>query len=281
MIYTVWIVTPPNYKHSQCFAEVALSIKDGLVELGHECEITDSSFECRGRTIVLGSHLLIGSASFIENADLPADLVFYNLEQVFTKEYLYLLRGFRNGVTIRNGKRDLEVWDYSSKNIETLAMVGIEAKHLPVGYSPSLTRIEESKVQDIDVTFYGSTNDRRNIILDQLSKRCNLVTAFGVYGKERDDLIARAKIVINIHYYESKIFEIVRCSYLLANNKCVVSEKGVGDDFGMGIKFLDYDSLVSGCMELLSDNIRRASLAKAGFEEFRKRRQSEYLKGVL
>jgi hypothetical protein len=51
-------------------------------------------------------------------------------------------------------------------------------------------------------------------------------SAFGCYGEERDALIARARIVLNVHYYESKVFEVVRVSYLLANRKCVLSESG-------------------------------------------------------
>ena len=38
----------------------------------------------------------------------------------------------------------------------------------------------------------------------------------------RDDLIARAKVVLNINKHQAKIFEIVRVSYLMANAKAVV-----------------------------------------------------------
>jgi hypothetical protein len=48
----------------------------------------------------------------------------------------------------------------------------------------------------------------------------------GVYREERDRLIARAKVVLNMHYYDARVFEIVRVSYLLSNEKAVVAECG-------------------------------------------------------
>jgi len=45
-----------------------------------------------------------------------------------------------------------------------------------------------------------------------------------IWGDERDNLIYRSKIVLNIHYYETKIFEIIRISHLLANRAFVISE---------------------------------------------------------
>src|SRR5580658_4511667 len=68
--------------------------------------------------------------------------------------------------------------------------------HVPLGYVPELRRIQASKVQNIDVLFYGSLNERRSRILQALKDSgVKVHSAFGVYGKERDALIARSKIV--------------------------------------------------------------------------------------
>jgi hypothetical protein len=48
--------------------------------------------------------------------------------------------------------------------------------------------------------------------------------AYDVWGPARDELIARAKVVLNLHYYEAAIFEQVRVSYLLNNEALVISE---------------------------------------------------------
>ena len=53
-----------------------------------------------------------------------------------------------------------------------------------------------------------------------------LVVVYGVYGAERDALIARSKIVLNVHFYGAKVLEVVRLSHLLSNGAFVISEDG-------------------------------------------------------
>ena len=44
-----------------------------------------------------------------------------------------------------------------------------------------------------------------------------LRTLFGDYGEVRDRWIARSRVVLNIHFYDIKVAEQVRLSYLLNN----------------------------------------------------------------
>lgn len=283
MIYTVWVVSPVNYIHSRAFAEVAMSLRDGLIELGHECRIVTSSFECRGRTIILGANLL----SDIPLQDFPRDIIIWNLEQIFegspwlSKAYLDLLRGFYGNCNIRSGHK-FEVWDYSQANIEALERMGIQASLCEIGYMPCLSTIE-SVEPEIDVLHVGSITDRRMKIINDLADvGVKVHFAFGVYGKERDDLIAKSKIVLNVHFYESQVFEIVRCSHLMANKKCIVSETASGGEvFDEGIIFAEYDNIVDCCVALLGDDRTRDAIAQKGFELFSSRSQADFLKRVL
>jgi len=113
-----------------------------------------------------------------------------------------------------------EAIEYSPKNIEKFLQVGIDkTKLLKIGYQKELARLDLSKPKDIDVLFYGSMNERRKAILDELElKGLKVKTLFGIYGQERDHWIERSKVVLNHHYYESQIFEIVRVFYLLTNS---------------------------------------------------------------
>jgi hypothetical protein len=145
-----------------------------------------------------------------------------------------------------------------------------------------LTRIPTDQEKDIDVLFYGSVNERRARILDELKSRgLNVVSLFGVYGAERDQAIARAKIVLNHHHYKPNIFEIVRISYLLANKVCVVAEGDLDDPdvkpLNGGIELAPYDDLVERCVELVGDAARRQKVAQTGFERICARRQSDLL----
>jgi len=124
-----------------------------------------------------------------------------------------------------------------------------------IGYVPELTRIAPAE-KTIDVLFVGSINERRGRILRQLARSGARVEArFNVYGKIRDDLIARSKLVLNVHYPESRVLENVRVSYLLANRKCVDSETGLDPAIEApledGIAFARYEDLAARCMELL------------------------------
>jgi len=105
---------------------------------------------------------------------------------------------------------------------------------------------------------------------------------FGVYGAERDRLFARSRIVLNVHFYEAKIFEAVRVSYLLANRRFVISERGDGDaDFAGGVALTSYDGLVDTCIAYLARPEQRAEIAAAGFALMRERSQAAFLKPVV
>ena len=54
--------------------------------------------------------------------------------------------------------------------------------------------------------------------------------------------IARSKIVLNLHQYDAQVFEIVRVSYLLANRRAVVSERGANptEDRDLSMNQIDF-----------------------------------------
>lgn len=272
--YCLWVVTPAGYTHSRAFEDLALALREAFAELGFEAPIITRLDGITGRAVVLGANLLAAQPQVR-----PPGLVLYNLEQVqsgsawITPQYLDLLRAY-------------PVWDYSARNIEALAREGVSAILCGVGYAPGLTRIPHAPIQDIEVLFVGSMNPRRRAALNDLAARGVKVRAvFGVYGPERDALIARAKIVINLHFYEAQLFEIVRVSYLLANRVCVVSESGLDAEleapFREGVAFAPYDRLTQTCLDLLSAPERREALAAAGFAAFAARPQAPMLARAL
>jgi hypothetical protein len=274
MRFAVTMVSPANYPHTEATREVAESIYYGLVSLGHDAVLTGHT-DCPGaRHIVLCPHLL----PHVETPLAPGSIL-YNLEQIGP-----------GGAGMQPRLLDLfrqhPVWDYSRRNIEELAHLGIrDVRHLPIGYVPQLSRIPRDE-EDIDVLFYGSLNDRRQAILQALRNRgVKVEAAFGVYGSQRDRLIARAKVVLNLHYYESKVFEVVRVSYLLANRRFVVCERGCDPaedaEFAQGVVFADYGDLVDTCVAYLARADELERIARAGFEVMVRRDMREYLRQVL
>ncbi|ORU99222.1 hypothetical protein AWB93_12435, partial [Mycobacterium bohemicum] len=276
MLFAVAVVKPPgNPTIGGGFREIAEALHHGLVALGHDSVLTDRLDLDERRTIVLGGNHLVhyGLAP-------PRNPIFYNLEQLGADapwmempEFVDLFRRY-------------PTWDYSQANIERLAAMGLPRPiYVPIGYVPELTRIAPAP-EDIDVLFYGLLSERRYAVLRELHDRgLRVKWLSGALGASRDAWIARSKVVLNLHYWEAKIFEIARVSYLLANRRAVVSERG-GDralerDLESGVAFADYDELVERCVELAADERARRELAERGYRAFSARDQAAILRRAL
>jgi hypothetical protein len=275
--HCIWIVTPPGYVHSHAFDEVAAALSGAFAELGGSAPVVRQFSEFAGRApIIYGANLL--DAAIIGN--LPSDSVIVNLEQVsaesawFSDSYVALLKAF-------------PVIDYSPRNRANLVARGIDhAGLLEIGYHSSLKCIRPAKTKDFDVLFYGSQVDRRQKILSALQDAgLKVAHLFGAYGRERDEAIARSKLVINMHYYQSAVFEIVRVSYLLANGVCVLTEGDAEEPdlkpFAGGLAIEPYDRLVERCIALVNDDRERMTLGARGWDIMRRRTQSLMLKTLI
>lgn len=82
-----------------------------------------------------------------------------------------------------------------------------------------------------DVFFYGLENKRRKDILNKLSEIFNIKIGFRIYGKARDDIIIKSKIIINLHYYDDCALESCRLNEILQYNKIIISEKPSESDW--------------------------------------------------
>lgn len=256
------------------FREVSETIQYGLAELGHDCVLTNRWLP--DRRIILLCPFAIATLGVVP----PAGTILYNLEQVFVDSPFFT-------PTILSIFRRYPVVDYSKQNIERLGKMGVSARWLPIGYVQELTRIQSAPEEDIDVLFYGGATVRRLAVLDTLAVRGLRVKLLNdVYGAARDDFIARSKVVLNMHNshgdLEMEVFESVRVSYLLANRKAVVSQRGDGhEDFLEAVAFSDYGELADRCAALVRDDAARRELGQRGFEVMSKRSEGEYLKAAL
>jgi hypothetical protein len=262
----------PASFYTRAFNEVIETLAYGLVALGHQVSHRTNTFvTVPGATnIVLGPQFVDASTNF------PAGTILYNLEQI---------GGNPNMLMSPELSQRYIIWDYSPVNLAYWREHGIEAQLVPVGYVPQLTRIRPVARPDIDVLFYGSLNARRKKIIDALQQDHSLsVTVAQTFGEPRDLLIARAKIILNLHYYDKpQLFEQPRVSYLLSNFKAVVSEKS--EDFPAALHDalweVDYDDLPRACHALVHDVDERLRLQKRGFELFSRMRETHMLAPAL
>jgi hypothetical protein len=270
--FLISIVQPQGYAHKEAFREIAETLQYGLRGMGHTARILENSVDSTATNIILGAHRLTEN----EAKAIPPGSILYNLEQLGSAP----LNDFYCALAGR-----YQVWDYSPLNIARWKerRCVLPPLLVEIGYVPELRRIPQDATRDIDVLFYGSVNEYRLQILRQLQDAgVRVHTVFGVYGKQRDALIARSKIVLNLHFYESNLFEAVRVSYLLANSRAVVSEVSpdIGE-FANAVAVFPYEGLVEGCLSLLRDETERRSLEERGFRWFSQRSAALILSRVL
>jgi hypothetical protein len=118
----------------------------------------------------------------------------------------------------------------------------------------------------IDVLFYGSVNERRQMVLDALERRgLKVEVVSGAYGAELTPAIQRAKVVLHVHYYESSLFPALRILQPVAQGVPVVCEHSVfskwNDWADSGMVFAAYDSIADACADLTQSPARAAEVA--------------------
>lgn len=272
------LISPPGYTHVAAFSELMEVMQRSLRRLGCNVSLGLNELKHAAVNIVFGAHLIGDQA---EITSFPDTTVIFNLEQMRgsgllnQKPYLDLLQRF-------------PVWDYSQRNAQALSRLAqTPAVHcISLGYDEGMERIKFGGDVDCDVLFYGSLNKRRNEVLGNLRDSGVVVKhLFNAYGEERDKAIAGARLVLNLHYYEDGIHELVRTSFLLANRVPVVSECNsdteIDDDIRAALRAVPRDEIVPVCLELLADEEARRELGNKGYEIFRRRDQAERLLDIM
>jgi hypothetical protein len=272
--YQVCLIAPPDYKGSLIFRELIFLLRCSLVSLGYDCVIKPNNLSEDRINILVGYHLIKFEEGLSRYRYIP-----FQLEQLPAEGGWYS----ENVRLILEGAYD--VWDYSRKNIEFMKALGIEAKYLPIGYHESLEQIGRSEPKEYDILFYGSMNERRKAALKDLGRipGAKTATAEGVYGRERDDIIARSRIVLNLHYYAAGILESVRVSYLLNNACFVLTEKSDENPYrALGLPEFEYEQLTDACRYYLENESERENLRQSIYKGFKEKfKMTDLIKAVL
>lgn len=266
-----------NYhqKHpSRCFNDFARSLALALGKLGHEAVIEHEVRPAAARAQPDASVprvqpaasrlILFGLHDTRPDFDVPGDAIIYNTEQVLAGTHWKNLEAYK----------DNPIWDYSRVHVQWFRARGASrVVHCPVGYVEGMETISVG-LEDIDVLFYGTPSPPRHEVMTKLAMSgLRVKWVVGLYGADLDRLIARSKVILNLHFYDSPVFEIFRVSHLLANGRCVVSEAGGRDPelealAGRATVCVPRGELVEACRELAGDPARRREVAERGAREF-------------
>lgn len=182
-----------------------------------------------------------------------------------------------------------QIWDYNHRNISILANYGIkDVRFLVFGYQRELDTIDLKPVVDCkyDVLFYGSSNPRREKVFSDLEQRgVKIKKIWMSFGKERDSLVADSKIVLNLHYYESMMFEIVRVHYLVNNGVAVIAEineeTSIHPLYRRVVEGVCYERLADTCIQFLRQPEKIEHLRLESKLSFQETPQTESLRALL
>lgn len=272
--FNICIVRPEGLVHASAFCELAEAIHYTLINLGYQSQINENLIADKNN-IILGCHLLA------YESHLPDDTIIINTEQMASVHNMVIDWADRITHFIKKYKS----WDYSVDNIKYFHNLGLNVEYLPIGYVEQLNRIEHVE-KDIDVLFYGRTTPERIEILTQCEAlRLKVEYLFGVYQQERDQYIARSKIVLNLHSLECKIFELVRVHYLLNNSVLVVSQfdqdTKVESPCINGLVLASHENIAQKCYELVHNQKLREKYERKGRESLKMVNMKQALRVLL
>lgn len=208
-----------GFQHAGAWYELAELILYGCLRAGLDCTTSINRFASNRLNIVFGAmHITYEMERLI-----PKNTLFFNTEQLtnLSEEFDH-----QTYMQIRFlAQKNYGFLDYSSSNIPVLQSWGArEVILMPLGYVPELDRLSKLPTK-YDCLFYGGLNKRRREILKGIEDRgLNLKSVFGIYGESRDALIRESKFVLNMHFYPSEIFELVRVNYLMHNRIGILTE---------------------------------------------------------
>lgn len=273
-------IVPDNgyYVHAQVFHEIEAAMFFALKSMGYDVTNSINDFAPDAKNIIFGmQHCKVDTIRH----DVPKNSIVYSLEQMRdTPECIRWCRKYRG----------LEVWDYSKLNVETLKLAGVEnIKVVPIGYVPEISYIERQPLEkrDIDILAYMSPSPRRRKIMDQFGNNPNInfVHLEAVYGEERDAAMARAKLIINLHNYDNKIFEMVRITHALQQGIPILAERGPDTDFPEymedTVNLSTYNRFVDTAYKLLKKPEDLEASAVRALDKFKQTPMTKFLEEAL
>jgi len=206
----------------------------------------------------------------------PERRFLYQMEQSvssrwFTDEYLHNLQHSR------------AILDYALVNFEFLETKDIAFPHthyLPVGADPHYGDDLPAQEKVHDVLFYGdaASSPRRRRLLEALEKHFKVHRCSEIFGDEMRREIQRARLVVNLHYYENALLEMPRVQECLSLGVPVVSESAQDQDdypeIQGALRFFpegDAEAMVAAVRQALDEPIPAAQVREAaqkGWERF-------------
>ena len=214
--FNICIIKPKNYEYSEIFMDQAIYYKYQFSKFGFTTTIGFNQLKKDVTNFVFGAWL--GFDPSLKNI---YACIFINLEQLGPKgsknissDYMDLLRSS-------------PVIDYDQENVQYYAEPNT-VPIAPIQYAPYLTNLDPVPLKDrnIDILFFGSMTERRIEIIQSIVDAGIHIEYIKepTFGDKLYTLIRNSKCVLNIHAYDSGIFEQARASLCLSLGTPIISE---------------------------------------------------------
>lgn len=232
--FNICIIKPENFEYSRIFFDQALYYRYQFSKFGYTTTIYYNELRRDVTNFVFGAWL-----GFDPSLKKTYPCIFINLEQLgpngsnqFSQDYIDLLKSS-------------PAIDYDPANVKFYATPNT-VPIAPILYAPYLTNLDPIPLEDrpIDILFFGFLSNRRLAVIERL-QAAGLTVEYikrPTFGAELENLIKRSKCVLNIHAYESSVFEQARASMCLSLGTPVVSERNASTN-----PHHDYENSVFWC----------------------------------
>jgi hypothetical protein len=226
-----------------------------------------------------GSDLWIGLWNHVSPNWLPKNYIFVNAEPL-EAAYWGSNASWQEAMS-----RSVEIWDYKTENVSRISTLSDMVRFVPFGYAPYYELsyqhniIDAPQIEDIDVLFFGSLGRRRNQALESIKAAGLSVHVVSrdnpVHGKALDLLLARAKIVLGIHFFDeprAQIADLARLDHVLSNGRFVIHERPSPEradaSFEKHVVTCGYDDMAATCKYFVERPAERLAMAFAAREWF-------------
>lgn len=292
MRHNVTLINPTNYRFGYLLTDICRYFAFGLRDLGLRADLSVNELDTAAVNVIVGTHLLTPA----EVSTIVGSQMKYIALQ---SEWLSPGAAPNSVVSSFQGEgfqtmlrplfeRATAVWDAFHSNIAMLRRFNIPDERIKwlssYGYAREMREIKHRpwNDKDIDVLFFGSVSERRRDILAELSRSLRVVSVLDAPAAFRNDLIARARLNVNLHASEAFThLPLTRVSYLLNNAALVISEPvTTNPELHPMIAFAPRAELIEECRALLA-RPDAAQLGEERLSEFAKQPMSEVLRPIL
>jgi glycosyltransferase involved in cell wall biosynthesis len=267
------------------FIELAEALRDELTGLGVQSDLAFDGFPeaRRGSVNVLmppHEYFAVSAGAGPPDPALLRRSVFICAEQPGSQWFEYDVGLAQHAGAVL----DINAWAAR----EWVVRHGVKAEHLPVGWTRRWDRSPFGEERDIDIAFLGSHSDRRaghlagyapslwrwhsHLLLSDNGRPNPDAGPDFVIGDEKRDLLARSRVLLNLHSTDQPYLEGLRLVEAIHCGAVVVSEHSAYTaPFVAGRDYLSArpENLMLVAQELLEDEDRRRRFAEDALQRLR------------